>query len=141
MQRIIYREIFKRKNISCFTDFPSFKNLESLKSKIIIMKTIDVLDKTFSLSISEEEIQQAIKVVAEKINTELADKNPIFLSVLNGAFMFTADLMKNVNIPCEVAFIRLASYQFIYILGGEFFKIIELHNPLCRKTLPLVFPD
>ena len=101
------------------------------------MKTINVLDKTFSLSISEEEIQQAIKVVAEKINTELADKNPIFLSVLNGAFMFTADLMKNVTIPCEVAFIRLASYQGIDSTGSVR-ELIGLNYAIKNRTIVIV---
>ena len=101
------------------------------------MKTINVLDKTFSLSISEQSIQEAVKAVAEKINKELADKNPIFLSVLNGAFMFTADLMKNINIPCELAFIRLASYEGIDTTGSVR-ELIGLNYSVKNRTIVIV---
>jgi len=75
------------------------------------MKTITIKDKVFSVSIPDEKIQEAVKNVAERINWDLAGKDPLFLVVLNGAFMFAADLMKNVNIPSEITFIKLSSYQ------------------------------
>lgn len=75
------------------------------------MKTIKVLDKEFSLSISEEEIQLFVNRIAEKMNQELVDKNPLFLSILNGSFMFTADLMKKLSIPCQISFVRFSSYE------------------------------
>ncbi|MBP1638536.1 MAG: hypoxanthine phosphoribosyltransferase [Bacteroidetes bacterium] len=75
------------------------------------MKTIKIKDKEFSVSIPEEKIQEAVKNVAERINWDLAGKDPLFLVVLNGAFMFAADLMKSVNIPSEITFIKLSSYQ------------------------------
>jgi hypoxanthine phosphoribosyltransferase len=75
------------------------------------MKTITIKDKEFAVSIPEEEIQRAVQNVAERINWDLAGKNPLFLVVLNGAFMFAADLMKKVTIPSEITFIKLSSYQ------------------------------
>lgn len=75
------------------------------------MKTIKIKDKEFSVSIPEEKIQEAVKNVAERINWDLAGKDPLFLVVLNGAFMFAADLMKYVTIPSEITFIKLSSYQ------------------------------
>jgi hypoxanthine phosphoribosyltransferase len=75
------------------------------------MKTIKIKDKEFAVSIPEEEIQAAVKNVAERINWDLAGKDPLFLVVLNGAFMFASDLMKNVTIPSEITFIKLSSYE------------------------------
>ena len=74
-------------------------------------EVITIKDKQFDLFIEEEVIEQGIKRVAERMNVELAGKNPIFLAVLNGAFMFAGELMKEVSIPSEITFVRLASYQ------------------------------
>jgi len=74
------------------------------------MKTIRVHDKEFSIFIENKKIVDAVIKVAEQINSDLKSKNPLFLVVLNGAFMFAADLMKKVNIPCEISFVKLSSY-------------------------------
>ncbi len=73
--------------------------------------TIQVLDKNFKPYISAEEIQRRVKAVAEKMNEQFANEKPIFLAILNGSFMFAADLMKHINIPAEISFVKLASYQ------------------------------
>jgi len=75
------------------------------------MKTIKVNDKEFELFISSEKIQNSIQMMAEKINADAADKKPLFIVILNGAFVFAADLIKNITIPCEVTFIKLSSYS------------------------------
>ena len=74
------------------------------------MKTVKVLDKEFSLYIPQEKIENAIQVVADQVNRDLADKNPLFLVVLNGAFMFASELFKRLTIPCEISFVKLSSY-------------------------------
>ena len=74
------------------------------------MKPIRVKDKSFSPFIREKEILDAVDQLAEKLMRDLDGKNPLFLVVLNGAFMFAADLMKRINIPCEVSFVKLSSY-------------------------------
>ena len=63
------------------------------------MATVKILDKTFQTSIPESEILQHVKAVAKRINNDLADKNPLFLAVLNGAFVFAADLLREITIP------------------------------------------
>lgn len=73
--------------------------------------TITVKDKQFRLSITEVEIAKAVNNVATQINKDLSGQNPLFLCVLNGAFMYAADLMKQINFPCEISFVKLASYQ------------------------------
>ena len=63
------------------------------------MNTIKVKDKRFRVSLPEAEILEAVQRVADRINHDMEGKDPLFLSVLNGAFMFTADLMKRITLP------------------------------------------
>ena len=76
------------------------------------MKRIQLHDKIFRLYMPHDDIQAAVKNVADKINNDLKDVDtPLFIGVLTGSFMFLSDLMKNIEIPCEICFIRLASYE------------------------------
>ncbi|MBR5907189.1 MAG: hypoxanthine phosphoribosyltransferase [Bacteroidales bacterium] len=76
------------------------------------MKRIQLHDKIFRLYMPHDDIQAAVKNVADKINNDLKDADtPLFIGVLTGSFMFLSDLMKNIEIPCEICFIRLASYE------------------------------
>lgn len=75
------------------------------------MEKIKVLDKTFRLSITEAELNAQIKRVADEINRDYAGKDVIFLPILNGSFMFAAELMKNVTIPAKISFVKISSYQ------------------------------
>ena len=72
---------------------------------------IEVKDKTFAISITEAEIKAQIKRVAAEISRDYAGCQPIFLAVLNGSFIFAADLLREVDLPCEISFVKLASYQ------------------------------
>jgi hypoxanthine phosphoribosyltransferase len=75
------------------------------------MNSIKVLDKEFVPYLSEKEIQEKITELALQLNKDYAGKRPIFLSILNGSFLFTADLFKQITIEAEVCFIKLASYK------------------------------
>ena len=75
------------------------------------MGNIQVKDREFEVFLKEEDIQKEIKRVAAEINRDYAGKEPLFLCVLNGSFMFAADLLKDVNIPCNVSFVKVSSYQ------------------------------
>jgi hypoxanthine phosphoribosyltransferase len=75
------------------------------------MSTIQVLDKTFEPYLKENAIQEKISALAAQLNKDYAGKRPLFLSVLNGSFLFTADLFKQITIEAEVSFIKLASYK------------------------------
>jgi hypoxanthine phosphoribosyltransferase len=81
------------------------------------MNVIQIKDKKFSLSIEDSTIQAAVRKVAEDINSDLVGKNQLFICVLNGAFMFAADLMKNVDVPSEITFVKLSSYDGLYTTG------------------------
>ncbi len=86
------------------------------------MSIIKVKDKTFKTFIPEAEILAKIQKIADRINEDMADKNPLLLAVLNGSFVFAADLMRCITVPCEISFVRLASYQGTQTTG----KVKEL---------------
>jgi len=75
------------------------------------MRTIRVKDKEFKLSIPASVISKAVDELASRLNQDLAGKNPLFLVVLNGAFMFAADLYRKITIESEISFVKLASYS------------------------------
>lgn len=74
-------------------------------------RTIEIHDCKFDTYIYEDEIIARIVMLAEQIDRDYANKQPLFLGVLNGSFMFVSDLLKRITIPCEISFIRLSSYQ------------------------------
>ncbi|NVO04309.1 MAG: hypoxanthine phosphoribosyltransferase [Bacteroidetes bacterium] len=75
------------------------------------MKTITVKDKHFALSIDSSEILKSVEQVAIKINSDYKNDIPLFIVILNGSFMFAADLFKKIDMPCEISFMKLSSYQ------------------------------
>ena len=60
---------------------------------------------------AEAEIKERVKALAQQISKDMEGKVPLLIGVLNGSFMFVADLMREISIPCEVSFVKLASYQ------------------------------
>ena len=101
------------------------------------MKNVQVKDKEFSLYISGEKIKKQVKRVATAINEELAEKRPLFLVVLNGAFMFAADLLREIDIPCEVSFVRVSSYEGTSSTGN-IKELIGLNENIEGRTLVIV---
>lgn len=101
------------------------------------MDNIKINDKEFSVSIKEEDILTQVKRVAGEINRDLKDKNPLFLSVLNGSFMFTSDLMKHITIPCEISFVKLASYEGDSSTGVVK-KVMGLQEDIKDRTIVIV---
>jgi hypoxanthine phosphoribosyltransferase len=74
------------------------------------MTTITLHDKIFELSIPNVEIQKAIEAIARQINNDMEGETPVFIGIMNGAFMFVADLLKLVNVNCELSFVKHSSY-------------------------------
>ena len=101
------------------------------------MKTVTIKDKTFGISIPEEVIKQKVKAVAERINHDMAGKNPLLLAVLNGSFIFAADLMRELTIPCEISFVKLASYQGT-TSTGKVKEVIGINENLAGRTVIIV---
>jgi hypoxanthine phosphoribosyltransferase len=74
-------------------------------------KEITVLDKTFVPFLASRDIDQAVTRLAGLLNEDYRTKNPLFLAILNGAFVFAADLFRKISFPCEISFVKLASYK------------------------------
>ncbi len=101
------------------------------------MKTVQIKDKKFQLSIGNEQIQNAIQRIATQINNDLRNEQPLFIGVLNGCFMFMADLMKKIDIPCEVSFIKFSSYAGTKTTG-EAKQILGLNENIEGRTVVVV---
>jgi hypoxanthine phosphoribosyltransferase len=101
------------------------------------MKEVQLKDKRFRIDISGEKILKQVERVASEINRDLQGKKPLFLVVLNGAFMFAADLLKNIDIDCEVSFVKLASYQGTSSTE-KVKELIGLNEDLTGRTVVVV---
>ena len=101
------------------------------------MEIVQVLDKKFSLYISKEQIREKVKEVAAEIEKDLKDKNPLFLVILNGSFVFGADLLREMNFPCEITFIRMSSYEGTSTTG-EVKQVIGLRESIEGRTVVVV---
>ena len=101
------------------------------------MNTVKIKDKSFRVSIPEAEIKQRVKALAEQMSKDLEGKNPIFLGVLNGSFIFAADLMREMTIPCEIPFVKLASYQGT-TSTGKVREVLGINEDLSGRTVVIV---
>ncbi|MBQ7772835.1 MAG: hypoxanthine phosphoribosyltransferase [Bacteroidales bacterium] len=102
------------------------------------MNKITLHDKRFKVCMTAAQIDEAVAAVAEKINNDLKDVDtPIFLSVLNGSFMFTADLMRKVDVKSDVVFIKLASYEGTSSTG-QVKQIMGLTTSVAGRTVIIV---
>ncbi len=102
------------------------------------METIELLDKKFRIYISHETIISAVKAVASKMSEELKGEDVLFICVLNGSFMFTADLLKEIKLDQpEVTFLKLSSYEGTDTTG-VIKELIGLNEPVEGRTLVVV---
>ena len=101
------------------------------------MKEIQIKDKRFTTFIPEERILREVERVASEINRDLEGTNPLFLSVLNGSFMFAADLMRNLTIPSEISFVKLASYAGTSSTG-KVKELVGLNDDIEGRTVVIV---
>jgi hypoxanthine phosphoribosyltransferase len=95
---------------------------------------IKVHDKEFTCYIQHEKILNKVAELAAQINKDYAGKEVTFISILNGSFFFTADLLKRIKLPCEVSFVKLASYQG-FKSSGKIKVLIGLMNNLKGKNV------
>lgn len=96
-----------------------------------------ILDKYFIPFISKEEISEKISEIARSINNDYVGKQPLFIAILNGSFVFAADLFKQITIPAEISFVKLNSYNGTSSTGTVF-TAIGLENNLSSKDVIII---
>ena len=101
------------------------------------MELITVHDKQFKPYISADEISDEIKRVASEINKDYSGRKPLFIAILNGAFMFAADLFKEITVEAEICFIKLASYKGIKS-SGQVLTAIGLDVDLVGRDIIVI---
>ncbi len=101
------------------------------------MELITVHDKQFKPYISADKISDEIKRVASEINKDYTGRKPLFIAILNGAFMFAADLFKEITIEAEICFIKLASYKGIKS-SGQVLTAIGLDVDLVGREIIVI---
>lgn len=101
------------------------------------MSIVKIKDKTFETSIPEQEIKERVKKLAQQMSKDFEGKNPLFLAVLNGSFIFAADLMREMTIPCEISFVKLASYQGT-TSTGKVKEVIGINEDLTGRAVVIV---
>lgn len=101
-------------------------------------KTVMCRGERFRLFLSEAKIQERIREIGVQINADYADKKPILIGVLNGAFMFLSDLMKVINVECEVDFIKLSSYGASKISSGRVYELKSIDADLEGRDVIVV---
>ena len=101
------------------------------------MGIVKIKDKTFRTSISETEIKARVKAIAQQISKDMEWKKPLFLGVLNGSIIFAADLMREMTIPCEISFVKLASYQGT-TSTGKVKEVLGINEDLSGRTVIIV---
>lgn len=103
-----------------------------------LMNTVvQVKDKKFALYIPEETILSKVKEVAAKMDEDLRRKNPLFVVILNGSFVFAADLLRNIHSPCEITFVRVSSYEGDHSTG-EVKQLIGLKENIEGRTVVII---
>lgn len=101
------------------------------------MPLIKVHDKQFEIYLSEAVIQEKVAQLAQQINEEYAQKKPLFIAILNGAFMFASDLFKHLTIDAEICFIKLVSYKGMKS-SGHVTTAIGLDQDLFNRDVVIV---
>lgn len=98
---------------------------------------IQVLDKSFEEFITRDEIDREIRSLGKTLNETYAGKEVVFVAVLNGAFMFASDLMKQLDLDCEISFVKMSSYQGTKTTG-KVEELIGLNTEVHNKHVIII---
>ncbi len=101
------------------------------------MKKIKVLDKEFEISLPSVRIQKRIGELALELSRDYEGKNPVFLGILNGSFMFASDLFKLISIDAQITFLKLASYQGT-VTTGSVKQLIGLNQDIIGQDIIII---
>ena len=98
---------------------------------------VTVHDKRFRISVTAEEIQARVAEIARQMNTDLAGQDVVFLGILNGSFIFAADLLRGIEMPCKISFVKFTSYEGVHSTGNVR-ELIGLNEDLKGKTVVII---
>ncbi len=101
------------------------------------MSTIQVHDKQFIPYLSAPEIQQRVTELSKQISADYAHTKPLFIAILNGSFMFAADLFRQITVDAEISFIKVASYKGMRS-SGNVVTSIGLEQDIYGRDLIIV---
>jgi hypoxanthine phosphoribosyltransferase len=101
------------------------------------MRETKIHDKTFREMLTEEVIAKRIKELALQINTELSGRDVVFIGILNGAFLFAADLFRHIDFPARISFVKLASYKGTSS-SGTIKELIGWNEDIKNKTIVVI---
>lgn len=96
-----------------------------------------VKDLEFKEFISAANVSKQVKALADKINKDYQGKAPLFLPILNGSFIFASDLIKEVNVPCRVSFVKVSSYNGVQS-SGQLKTLLGLEESLFNQDILIV---
>ena len=103
----------------------------------ILMNKIKVEDREFEIFLESDTISKRIRLLGIQMNVDYEGKCPLFIGILNGSFLFMADLIKEIDVPCEVAFMRVASYEGTSS-SGEVKELIGLPDNIEGRDIVIV---
>jgi hypoxanthine phosphoribosyltransferase len=98
------------------------------------MNEITLADKQFELYITHEKIMTYVEALAERMNASLRGQEVFFIGILNGAFIFAADMLKMIDLKCRITFVKLASYEGT-MSSGKIKRIIGIHEDIKDQTV------
>lgn len=110
--------------------------MDEMKSKS--EDIIKIGNEKFVPLLTENEIKKRVKELGKQISKDFKNKLPIFIGVLNGSFMFLSDLLKNINIHCEIDFFKLSSYGDSKISSGNVKMLKELNADISERHVIIV---
>ena len=109
------------------------------KTDCTIMATdITINNDTFTLYLSEQQIHDRVKELATRLNNDYHGKVPIFIGILNGSFIFFADLIREITVDCEVDFLKLSSYGDAKISSGQVHLLKDLNCQVEGRDIVVV---
>jgi hypoxanthine phosphoribosyltransferase len=98
---------------------------------------VELEGKTFEIYLSDQAILKEVQRVATEINMKHRSTKPLFISVLNGAFMFTSDLLKKIEVQCEISFVKLSSYDGMNS-SGEVKQLVGLNTDISNRHIIII---
>jgi hypoxanthine phosphoribosyltransferase len=99
---------------------------------------ITINNDRFTLYLSEEQIHRKVKELASRLNDDYRGKVPIFIGILNGSFIFFADLIREISVDCEVDFLKLSSYGDAKISSGQVRLLKDLNCQVQGRDIVVV---